>query len=80
MKALALSCCLLTFASGSTRSAELTPEALTKQVRSLKQDKVAWRQIEWRSCLLQGLAESRKKNKPVVLWIFIDRPIDDERC
>jgi hypothetical protein len=30
--------------------------------------------------LLQGLNESRTQNKPALLWVFIDRPIDDARC
>jgi hypothetical protein len=30
--------------------------------------------------LLEGLKESRAKNKPALLWVFIDRPIDDARC
>ena len=58
----------------------LTPEALKAEIESLKVDKVAWREIAWKSCLLEGLEESRAKKKPVLLWIFIDRPIDDARC
>ena len=53
---------------------------LNKQVASLKQDDVAWRKIDWKTCLLDGLSESKKQNKPILLWVFIDRPIDDERC
>ena len=41
---------------------------------------VAWREIQWKGCLLEGLAESRAKKKPVLLWVFIDRPADDARC
>ncbi len=44
-----------------------------------KQD-VAWREVRWKTCLLDGLSESRRTGKPLMLWIFIDRPIDDERC
>ena len=40
----------------------------------------AWREIAWKSCLLEGLKESREKKKPVLLWVFIDRPTDDARC
>ncbi|MFQ5733703.1 MAG: hypothetical protein ACE5KM_17335 [Planctomycetaceae bacterium] len=54
--------------------------ALQAEVRSLKVEKVAWRKIPWKTCLLDGLKASRKQKKPLVLWIFIDRPIDDERC
>ena len=57
-----------------------TPEALKAEIEALKADKVAWREIAWKSCLLEGLKESRETKKPVLLWIFIDRPIDDGRC
>ena len=57
-----------------------TPEALKAEIEALKADKVAWREIAWKSCLIEGLKESREKHKPVLLWVFIDRPIDDARC
>jgi hypothetical protein len=57
-----------------------TPEALKAEIEALKVAKVAWREISWKSCLLDGLSESRAENKPALLWIFIDRPIDDARC
>ena len=57
-----------------------TPEALKAEIETLKPAKVAWRGIAWKSCLLEGLKESREKKKPVLLWVFIDRPIDDARC
>ena len=57
-----------------------TPEALVKEIDALKPAKVAWREIAWKSCLLEGLKESRAKSKPVLLWVFIDRPADDARC
>jgi len=57
-----------------------TPEALLAEIDALKAAKVAWREITWKSCLLEGLRESRAKNKPALLWIFIDRPADDARC
>ena len=57
-----------------------SPAAVEAEIKALKRDKVAWRGIQWRTCLLQGLKESREKRKPLMLWIFIDRPIDDERC
>jgi hypothetical protein len=57
-----------------------TPEALKAEIEALKSSKVAWREIAWKSCLLEGLQESRAKNKPALLWVFIDRPIDDARC
>ncbi|HVC95930.1 MAG TPA: hypothetical protein VND64_19730 [Pirellulales bacterium] len=57
-----------------------TPDALKAEIEALKSSKVAWREIAWKSCLLDGLKESRAKNKPALLWVFIDRPIDDARC
>ena len=58
----------------------VTPEALKAEIDALKAAKPAWREIAWESCLLAGLKESREKNKPALLWVFIDRPIDDARC
>ena len=63
-----------------TAKPERTPQSLKTEIESLKPAKLAWREIAWKSCLLEGLKESRAKNKPVLLWIFIDRPADDERC
>ena len=57
-----------------------TLEALKLEIEAMKADKVAWCEIAWKSCLIEGLKESRDKKKPVVLWVFIDRPIDDARC
>jgi hypothetical protein len=57
-----------------------TPEALKAEIEGIKAAKVAWREIGWKSCLLEGLKESREKKKPVLLWVFIDRPTDDARC
>ena len=57
-----------------------SPDKIAAAVRSLHKQDVPWRRIEWETCLLDGLQTSREQNNPVVLWIFIDRPIDDERC
>jgi hypothetical protein len=62
------------------KTASLTPDALKAEIEALKSSKVAWREIAWKSCLLEGLKESRASNKPALLWVFIDRPIDDARC
>ena len=53
---------------------------LLTHVQSLHVQQVAWRSIPWKTCLLDGIRESRMQNKPIILWIFIDRPIDDQRC
>ncbi len=58
----------------------LTPEALQAEIAALRPAKIAWREIAWKTCLLHGLKESRAQGKPVLLWIFIDRPADDARC
>jgi hypothetical protein len=58
----------------------VTLDALRAEINALKAPKVAWREIDWKSCLLEGLREARAKSKPALLWVFIDRPIDDERC
>ncbi len=58
----------------------VTLDVLQAEIEALKAPKVAWREIEWKSCLLEGLREARAKNKPALLWVFIDRPVDDERC
>jgi hypothetical protein len=57
-----------------------SPESLHAEIRALQAPRVAWRGIAWKSCLLDGLAASRAQRKPVLLWVFIDRPADDARC
>lgn len=64
----------------SATAKEATPEALQAEIGGLKAARVAWREITWKTCLLEGLEESRATGKPVLLWIFIDRPADDARC
>ena len=57
-----------------------TPKALRVEIEALQAQNVAWREIAWKSCLLDGVKESRQTHKPLLLWVFIDRPIDDARC
>jgi hypothetical protein len=57
-----------------------SPEVLRAEIQALQAPRVAWREIAWKSCLLDGLRESHAKKKPALLWVFIDRPIDDARC
>lgn len=64
----------------TTPARQLSHKELRAKVDVLKKNDVAWRKIAWKTCLLNGLKTSRKENKPVMLWVFIDRPIDDERC
>jgi len=55
-------------------------DRLNADIAALKAVRPRWREIPWKSCLLQGLKESREKKKPLILWVFIDRPVDDARC
>ena len=59
---------------------ESSPEEVLAAIESLYVDDVSWREIQWNTCLLEGLKMSHVQQKPLMLWIFIDRPIDDERC
>jgi hypothetical protein len=67
-------------ASGQDSKEPATPEALKSEIEALKAAKPAWREIAWKSCLIEGLKDSREKKKPVLLWVFLDRPADDARC
>ena len=58
----------------------LTLEALQAEIESLRPAKLAWREIPWRSCLLEGLREARAKQRPVVLWAFGNGNPSEERC
>ena len=57
-----------------------SPDSMQAEIEALRATNVAWREIAWKSCLLEGLQESRETKKPVLLWVFIDRPADDARC
>ncbi len=68
-------------AAANDESKQLKSAAvLQAEVDALKKKDVAWREIQWKTCLLEGIKASRAQKKPLMLWIFIDRPIDDERC
>ena len=62
------------------RTPKLSAVELEKAVGDLHVEDVAWRKIEWETSLVKALNRSRSEKKPLVLWVFIDRPIDDERC
>ena len=57
-----------------------SPAEIRSGIAALKEEKPDWRQIEWETSLVRGLQRSRKEKKPVILWVFIDRPVDDKRC
>lgn len=60
--------------------AKVDPQAIRDEIESMREDEVAWRKIDWKTCLLDGLKASREQNKPIAMWMFIDRPVDDKRC
>jgi hypothetical protein len=71
----------LALLAGPARAADdPSPKALRERVEALRVENVAWRSVPWKSCLLEGLAEARSTGKPALLWVFIDRPVDDGRC
>lgn len=57
-----------------------SPEEVQKDAQSLFAPMAPWRTIGWQTSLITGIQESRKVKKPILLWVFIDRPVDDERC
>ena len=72
-----------TFASAQDATRKLkavSPEEVLVAVEALYEEDVAWRNVQWDTCLLEGLKKSTAQHKPLMLWIFIDRPVDDERC
>ena len=57
----------------------LTPEALKAEIEAQRDAKVAWRKVEWRTCLLGALNEAAREKKPVFLWVLGGAPADG-RC
>jgi hypothetical protein len=57
-----------------------SPEALKAEIEALKPAQFAWREIQWKTCLLEGLKESREKKKPVLLWVVGPGEALDGRC
>ena len=53
---------------------------LRAKIDELREDAPAWRGIPWGDSLAEGVREAREKKRPLLLWIFIDRPADDARC
>jgi hypothetical protein len=56
-----------------------TPDALRAEIESLREANVAWRRVEWRTCLLDALKESAREKKPVFLWVLGGAPANG-RC
>ena len=57
-----------------------TPEELKSRIDQWRAPDVAWRKIQWKTCLLEGIAASAEEKKPIIVWMFIDLPRDDRRC
>ena len=56
-----------------------TPDALKAEIEALRDAKVAWRTVEWRTCLLDALKEAAMEKKPVFFWVLGGAPADG-RC
>jgi hypothetical protein len=56
-----------------------TPDALKAEIEALRDAKVAWRKVEWRTCLLDALNEGAREKKPLFLWVLGGAPADG-RC
>lgn len=65
---------------GQRHAGTIDVKELKKEIDAMRVPNVAWRRIKWKTCLLEGLRASRRKNKPLILWVFIDLPVDDKRC
>ena len=78
----ALLCAGIAWAQEVTSPAKkaTTPEALKTEIEALKPAKLAWREIQWKTCLLEALQESREKKKPVLLWVVGPGEALDGRC
>ena len=74
-----LACTAIALQPASAVPPNETPEALKKQIEAMRPAGHVWREIQWKTCLLEGLKEARKRNKPVLLWVFIHNP-NEERC
>jgi hypothetical protein len=77
-----LLCAALVWAQQPASRAEKvkTPDALKAEIEGLKPAKLAWREIQWKTCLLEGLKESRERKKPVLLWVVGPGEALDGRC
>ena len=55
-------------------------DELGKAIDALRIKKIAWRGIDWKHCILDGIEASREEDKPIIFWCHIDLPADDKRC
>ena len=57
-----------------------SPAALKAEIEGLRPARLAWREIQWKTCLLDGLTESRAQKKPLLLWVVGPGEALDGRC
>jgi hypothetical protein len=62
------------------REVAKSPDALKAEIEGLRPAKLAWREIHWKTCLLEGLKEAREKKKPILLWVVGPGEALDGRC
>jgi hypothetical protein len=68
------------FLPARAQAATVSPEALEEELSALEPPRLVWREINWRSCLLDGIREARAQKKPILLWAFINSDPAEERC
>ncbi len=56
-----------------------TLQTLRAEVEALREARVAWRGLQWRTCLLGALEESAREKKPLFLWVLGGAPAEG-RC
>lgn len=66
-------------ASGQDTKKPTSPEALKAEIEALRDAEVAWRKVEWRTCLLDALKEVAREKKPAFLWVLGGAPANG-RC
>jgi hypothetical protein len=71
---------LASSASGQDLNTLASPEALKAEIEALHPAQLAWREIQWKTCLLEGLKEAREKKKPILLWVVGPGDALDGRC
>lgn len=64
----------------SAAAAQRSPDALRAEIEALRPAKLAWREIPWKTCLLEAMKESREQKKPVLLWIVGPGEALEGRC
>ncbi len=81
MKKSWLALAVLGLATGDvgTQEAARTPDAVRSEIDALIPARLAWSEIDWKTCPLEALKEAREKKRPVVAWVFLGNP-SDERC